>query len=31
MKRIFDICLAIVASLVLLLPIGLLALLVRLT
>lgn len=31
MKRIFDICLAVVASLVLLLPIGLLALLVRLT
>lgn len=31
MKRLFDICLAVVASLVLLLPIGLLALLVRLT
>lgn len=31
MKRVFDICLAVVASLVLLLPIGLLALLVRLT
>ncbi|OGB19828.1 MAG: UDP-phosphate galactose phosphotransferase [Burkholderiales bacterium RIFCSPLOWO2_12_67_14] len=31
MKRLFDICLALVASLVLLLPIGLLALLVRLT
>ena len=31
MKRLFDICVAVVASLVLLLPIGLLALLVRLT